>query len=702
MSVTLSLFAGAGAQFLDNNGLPLSGGKIYTYSAGTTTPLATYTTNLGTVAQANPIILNASGRIPVGELWLTTGYGYKFVVKDANEVLIGTYDNVPSSAQPPITNDASSIYYEEGYSLTAGSFVIGDTYLITSIGSTNFQLIGAIANTVGIYFIATGIGSGTGTAQFSRTLQNKLKDEVSVKDFGAIGNGIIDDTISVQAAINASTNVYFPEGTYLLKNVLIPANTNLYGNNDATLLLAICSATDYSPIFNLQGNNTSFKGLLFNGNRINQPPNSSPVDGWGGLTGSGKANRDAIYGDILSTTVALNGLTILNCQFTQFQGASIATRDFSDILIDGCVFYDNTFESGLFYEQYSYPVAHTNIKITNCSSTNIFSGYTYVNADVFVVSGYVGVIFTGNSAVNYERLSIKCEASSNIIIANNYAKDASLYGGIGCQGGGNNLSINNNILINVPGGIGLGGLAGTNFNNAVICNNTIDNTNLSYPLISTPDGISVNYCNNLTITDNILLNIVRMGISINNNLTGLVSFQNNVITLRSGTPLTHSCIGMTLTNDLDSLSISGNVLSQGTDTTDGIISIEGAYEINRLDISNNVIKGNSTPARSIFCIYATLTGFISNNVCPDGLLELYPATGSSLVVQNNVSPQVLVNAGSPTFARVLPANTAPPTTGIYYQGDAFYNSVPTSGSYIGWVCTAYGTPGTWAGFGLIA
>ena len=49
MNVTLSLFAGVAAQFLDNNGLPLSGGKIYTYIAGTTTPLATYTTNLGTV-----------------------------------------------------------------------------------------------------------------------------------------------------------------------------------------------------------------------------------------------------------------------------------------------------------------------------------------------------------------------------------------------------------------------------------------------------------------------------------------------------------------------------------------------------------------------------------------------------------------------------------------------------------------------------
>ena len=62
MSVTLSLFAGAGAQFLDDSGNVLTGGKIYTYSAGTTTPLATYTSNLGTSAHTNPIILNAAGR----------------------------------------------------------------------------------------------------------------------------------------------------------------------------------------------------------------------------------------------------------------------------------------------------------------------------------------------------------------------------------------------------------------------------------------------------------------------------------------------------------------------------------------------------------------------------------------------------------------------------------------------------------------
>ena len=46
-----------------------------------------------------------------------------------------------------------------------GSFVVGNTYEIVTVGSTNFTLIGAAANTVGVIFTATGVGSGSGTAR---------------------------------------------------------------------------------------------------------------------------------------------------------------------------------------------------------------------------------------------------------------------------------------------------------------------------------------------------------------------------------------------------------------------------------------------------------------------------------------------------------------------------------------------------------
>ena len=97
MAVYLSPIGGAGWQFFNNDGTVLAGGKIYTYAAGTSTPAATYTTFAGTIAHANPIILDSAGRVPGGEIWLSFGVSYKFVIRDSNNVLIGTFDNIAGS-----------------------------------------------------------------------------------------------------------------------------------------------------------------------------------------------------------------------------------------------------------------------------------------------------------------------------------------------------------------------------------------------------------------------------------------------------------------------------------------------------------------------------------------------------------------------------------------------------------------------------
>lgn len=94
MAVYLSPVGGAGAQFFDNSGNVLTGGKLYTYAAGTTAPQAAYTTSAGNVAWSNPIVLDAAGRVSGGgEIWIQFA-PYKFVLKDANDVLIATYDNI--------------------------------------------------------------------------------------------------------------------------------------------------------------------------------------------------------------------------------------------------------------------------------------------------------------------------------------------------------------------------------------------------------------------------------------------------------------------------------------------------------------------------------------------------------------------------------------------------------------------------------
>ena len=93
MAVFLSPVGGAAAQFFTNSGVILSGGKLYTYAAGTTTPKVTYTSSGGGTAHTNPIILDSAGRVPGGEIWLSAS-PYKFALYTSTDVLIATYDNI--------------------------------------------------------------------------------------------------------------------------------------------------------------------------------------------------------------------------------------------------------------------------------------------------------------------------------------------------------------------------------------------------------------------------------------------------------------------------------------------------------------------------------------------------------------------------------------------------------------------------------
>ena len=84
---------------LDNNANPVSGGKLYTYVAGTTTPQATYSDVDLSVANANPVILDSAGRATV----FLASASYKFVLKDASDVTLWSQDNV--QAVPSLTTN---------------------------------------------------------------------------------------------------------------------------------------------------------------------------------------------------------------------------------------------------------------------------------------------------------------------------------------------------------------------------------------------------------------------------------------------------------------------------------------------------------------------------------------------------------------------------------------------------------------------
>lgn len=119
-------------QFVDANGNPLVGGKIMTYTATSSTPLATYTDASGTVAQTNPIILNSRGAPTLGEIWLTSGLLYKFQLFDAANNLIDTVDNVSGVSGVTTTNDE---WVDSGVSPV---YVSASVY--TAIGDQTTQL----------------------------------------------------------------------------------------------------------------------------------------------------------------------------------------------------------------------------------------------------------------------------------------------------------------------------------------------------------------------------------------------------------------------------------------------------------------------------------------------------------------------------------------------------------------------------------
>jgi len=95
------------AQLATSTGIPLVGGKLYTYLASSTTPATVYQDDAGGSSHTNPIILNARGE-PPAPIWINSGQTIKFALHDAADVPIRTIDDVSGVGDPTgITNTVS-------------------------------------------------------------------------------------------------------------------------------------------------------------------------------------------------------------------------------------------------------------------------------------------------------------------------------------------------------------------------------------------------------------------------------------------------------------------------------------------------------------------------------------------------------------------------------------------------------------------
>lgn len=114
------LFTDGKFQAFDSAGDPLASGKVYTYAAGTTTPLASYTTQAGNVANANPVILDAAGR---ANIWLGAS-AYRIILKTSADVTVWDTDNIVTNSgiEVDVENYASPHF---GFGTTAPPTNIG-------------------------------------------------------------------------------------------------------------------------------------------------------------------------------------------------------------------------------------------------------------------------------------------------------------------------------------------------------------------------------------------------------------------------------------------------------------------------------------------------------------------------------------------------------------------------------------------------
>lgn len=251
MAVFLSPVGGVAAQFFTNDGVPLAGGLIYTYAAGTSTPADSFTSNAGDIAHSNPIVLDSAGRVPSGEIWLTDGVTYKFVLKDSNDALLATYDNIVginsnfvnyTSSQEIQTATAgqtvftlTTMAYQPGTNSLSvfvdgvNQYGPGAQYAYVETNGTTVTFISGLHVGASIKFTTAVINSSSYGSAFqipytppftgsaTTNVGDKLAQTISVTDFGAVGDGVTNDTAAFTSARAAANGKYYiPEGVYLV------------------------------------------------------------------------------------------------------------------------------------------------------------------------------------------------------------------------------------------------------------------------------------------------------------------------------------------------------------------------------------------------------------------------------------------------------------------------------------------------------
>ena len=203
------------AQFFDANGSPLVGGKVYTYAAGTTTPLATFTDASALTPNTNPVILDSRGEC---NLWFSTATSYKVVLKSATEELQWTVDNIATYGTLASQNS-------NNVNITGGT-ITGVTLTVNVIGDVSGNA-GTVTN--GVYMNA--VQTVTNKTLSGMASASTVKDSLGT-DY-TIGFRSVPQSLNTTAAasdigkhlyVSATTTI--PSGVFVAGNEFLVVNSS--------------------------------------------------------------------------------------------------------------------------------------------------------------------------------------------------------------------------------------------------------------------------------------------------------------------------------------------------------------------------------------------------------------------------------------------------------------------------------------------
>jgi hypothetical protein len=253
MAVTLSPF-GNGFQFFSDSGVPLSGGLLWTYTAGTNTPILTYTNSAGSIANSNPIVLDAAGR-PPAEIWLTVGAAYNFVLLDANPSPVGPtldnivgvqdFNNINATGNTVLGTVGNTLNVSGGALIvSSGNTAVGGDLTVagnTTLGNASTDVL--TVNPASIALVNNPTITGTATWTGVQTFSDK---------FGSTYTPTITNLANI-ASSTPRQALYIRMGSVVMVAGAVTVSTTAGGNTLTSMRISLPVSSTISSVYDLSG-----------------------------------------------------------------------------------------------------------------------------------------------------------------------------------------------------------------------------------------------------------------------------------------------------------------------------------------------------------------------------------------------------------------------------------------------------------------